>query len=77
MDAAQESIEAEVSFNSPPVVQHHILQYHPDYCLSGFRATIALLSTGAADDAFLQCLTSLVMGGTGLSRLGRNFGLTV
>ena len=36
---------------------------------------IVLPSTGVKADVYLQCLTTLVMGGNGLSRPGGNLGL--
>ena len=38
---------------------------------------IVLPSTGVKADVFLQCLTTLIMGGNGLSRPGENLGFRV
>ena len=38
---------------------------------------IVLPSTGVKADVYLQCLTTLVMGGNGLSRPGGNLGFRV
>ena len=41
------------------------------------RPPIVLPNTGVKADVFLQCLTTLVMGGNGLSRLGGNLGFRI
>ena len=38
---------------------------------------IVLPSTGVKADVYLQCLTTVVMGGNGLSRPGGNLGLRI
>ena len=47
------------------------------YVHSPSAPPMVLPSTGVKADAFLQCLTTPVMGGNGLSRPGRNLGFRV
>ena len=44
---------------------------------SPWAPPIVLPSTGVKADVYLQCMTTLVMGGNGLSRPGGNLGLRV
>ena len=47
------------------------------YVHSPYAPSIVLPSTGVMADVYLQCLTTLVMGGNGLSRPGGNLGFRV
>ena len=47
------------------------------YVHSPYTPPIVLPSTGVKADVYLQCLTTLVMGGNGLSRPGGNIGISV